>query len=180
MNSKYNAHFKCEKGHKWQDVIRNITRRNYLCPYCFNKKAQGMFSLASKHPELLEEWDTKKNVGYDPYKLTSGSGVKVYWKCEKCGYEWNTSISNRTSGKGCKNCKIKRKYDSFDKEYPNLIQEWNGQKNKFGPQHYSGHSNQKVWWKCKICGHEWNTQIYARARGSGCPQCYKNKKAGRL
>lgn len=35
----------------------------------------------------------------------------------------------------------------------------------------------KVWWKCRQCGYSWNTQIYLRAHGSGCPKCRKKETA---
>lgn len=33
-------------------------------------------------------------------------------------------------------------------------------------------SNEKVWWKCNICGSEWRSRICTRTRGSAnCPNC---------
>ena len=31
-------------------------------------------------------------------------------------------------------------------------------------------SHKKVWWTC-LKGHEWQTTVVARTRGSGCPVC---------
>ena len=54
-----------------------------------------------------------------------------------------------------------------------LMAEWNWEKNnelKFDPKTLTLGSNKKVWWKCSI-GHEWQTTIYNRNCGKGCPYC---------
>lgn len=38
-------------------------------------------------------------------------------------------------------------------------------------------SNRKVTWRCSACGHEWTASAAARARGGGCPECAKGKRA---
>ena len=62
------------------------------------------------------------------------------------------------------------------KEYvsdiPALAEEWHDTKNLGKlPEDFTSGSNKKVWWKCSK-GHEWQTQIYLRAkRGTNCPYC---------
>lgn len=38
-------------------------------------------------------------------------------------------------------------------------------------------SNRSVLWSCSACAHEWTTSAAARARGGGCPECAKAKRA---
>jgi very-short-patch-repair endonuclease len=61
--------------------------------------------------------------------------------------------------------------ESLEITNPNLIIEWNNHKNApLLPRHFSSQSNKKVWWKCKR-GHEWQSHIYTRTKGIGCPYC---------
>ena len=38
------------------------------------------------------------------------------------------------------------------------------------PMDITPNSSKKVWWKCSL-GHEWETAVTHRSRGSGCPYC---------
>ena len=62
-------------------------------------------SLAAVHPELVAEW-SEKNLPLTPDSISFGSNKKVWWKCHKCGYEWQTTPHNRTGNNrtGCPKC----------------------------------------------------------------------------
>ena len=61
---------------------------------------------------------------------------------------------------------------------PSLANEWHHTKNgDLTPRHVTTNSNQKVWWKCKVCTEEWLSSPSNRNK-SGCPYC-ANKKAGK-
>ena len=52
-----------------------------------------------------------------------------------------------------------------------LMAEWDWEKNAdISPSQLTVGSGQKVWWKCSK-GHEWQTNIYNRNNGKGCPYC---------
>jgi hypothetical protein len=34
-----------------------------------------------------------------------------------------------------------------------------------------------VWWRCLECGHEWQATVGNRSRGTGCPSCWRNRRA---
>jgi len=60
---------------------------------------------------------------------------------------------------------------SLYKNYPELIKEWNVEKNGLlTPEKISKSSGIKVWWKCSK-GHEWEAPPHNRVRGAGCPFC---------
>lgn len=62
----------------------------------------------------------------------------------------------------------------FPEEYPELLEEWDFEKNKdIDPYNLSLGSTAKVWWKCKKNPkHEWDATIYNRTKkGKGCPYC---------
>lgn len=57
-------------------------------------------------------------------------------------------------------------------EHPELLKEWNFEKNiDVSPFVVTAGSSTKVWWKCSVCGFEWQTKIYTRHEGKGCPRC---------
>ena len=105
------AWWKCKNNHTWQAPIYRITIEKRGCPYCTNQKVlEGYNDLASKYPKLLEEWDYEKNK-VNPNKVLYGSTKKVWWKCQKCGNIWQTSIVHRTGihKTSCPEC-AKQKY----------------------------------------------------------------------
>ena len=54
---------------------------------------------------------------------------------------------------------------------PDLIAEWNYEKNiDLNPSQLTIGSGKKAWWMCKN-GHEWQATINNRSRGNGCPYC---------
>ncbi|MBR4071634.1 MAG: hypothetical protein IKK26_03675 [Clostridia bacterium] len=58
---------------------------------------------------------------------------------------------------------------------PNLVKEWNYERNgNLKPEHFTKNSGKKVWWKCSN-GHEWQATIDHRNKGRGCPYCLSRK-----
>ena len=61
----------------------------------------------------------------------------------------------------------------FDRE--KLLQQWHPTKNgALTPREISYGSSKKVWWICEK-GHEWQSAVYTRSSGSGCPYCAGKK-----
>ena len=53
---------------------------------------------------------------------------------------------------------------------PELLSEWNYERNDVEPINISIWSKRKVWWKCKE-GHEWLSSMNNRQKKVGCPYC---------
>jgi hypothetical protein len=52
-----------------------------------------------------------------------------------------------------------------------LLDQWDEGKNgELSPDSVSYGSQRKVWWRCGA-GHSWQTAVYARTSGAGCPYC---------
>ena len=66
-------------------------------------------SLKDSYPKLIKEWNYNKNIGLYPDSFSENSGKKVWWVCEKCKFEWEATIYNRTNGTGCPKCKTNKK-----------------------------------------------------------------------
>ena len=64
---------------------------------------------------------------------------------------------------------------NLEKLCPEIAKEWHPTKNgELKPNQVTPASTKKVWWKC-IEGHEWQTSMHTRSKGSNCPKCSRNK-----
>ncbi|ROR28511.1 putative zinc ribbon protein [Mobilisporobacter senegalensis] len=183
FNVKASSHakvwWKCKKcGHEWKALISSRTR-GCGCPECGKKAISKSRSipnvdnlLINKYPQLTKEWHFIKNGELTPETVSSGSHRKVWWQCDK-GHEWETSIANRTKGRGCPYCSnkiIQAGFNDLETINPILAKEWHPTKNEMlFPTDVAPSSNKKVWWKC-FKGHEWQATINNRAK-RGCPEC---------
>ena len=124
-------------------------------------------------PELVKKWDYEKNGDLLPSEVTTGSGNKVWWICEK-GHSYQSAVYHSSKGKGCPYCsghKVLPGFNDLKSQNPTLANEWNYKKNEnILPTEVSCSSNQKVWWTCKK-GHEWRAYISNRNKGEQCPYC---------
>ena len=173
-------------GERWKSRI-DLRARGVGCPKCGyttkmqatrasnNKKSQ--YNLVSCFPEIASEWDYNKNEGLDPSEISPGSKHKVWWICPK-GHSYQAWLNDRTGKRktGCPYCAGKRRNDNITISNPELVLEWDYEKNgALRPDMFTRASSQKVWWKCSN-NHSFCSQIKSRAyRGTGCPFCSKRK-----
>ena len=180
--SRKNVWWKCrECGNEWQSVVY-ARIRGTICPVCADRAVMaGYNDLATTDAHLLSEWDYEKNT-VSPDKVSCGSNKKVWWKCQKCGNSWQAAPYTRTKlGSGCPYCfgrlPIKGKTDLASQK-PELLKDWDYEKNEISPDDICCGSEKKVWWKCHICGYEWQASPSLRNAGGGCTKCLR-KKAGK-
>lgn len=65
--------------------------------------------------------------------------------------------------------------ESLAEKRHDLMEEWDVELNDANPFDLKCGSNYRAHWKCKTCGHRWETIIYNRASlGTNCPKCNKN------
>ena len=101
LRSKLKVWWRCEEGHEWVTTpqARSIGRG---CPTCeilsrgarvrADRLRKGGKSFADVYPELLVEWDYKKNT-LSPTEISPKSNVRASWKC-KFGHAWERSNLN--------------------------------------------------------------------------------------
>jgi hypothetical protein len=191
INSNDYAWWKCKAcGHEWRTtVIHRGGKRNSGCPECskitrgktFTKiKVAERGSLAEHNSKLVKEWHPTKNGELTPYNITYKRFKTVWWLCPKCGHEWEASPNNRSKGVGCPCCSgrvPKIGTNDFQTLFPNIAAEWDFEKNSpYSPSEFLPYSGKKMWWKCKNCCFEWNTEIRNRSNGHGCPECARQKR----
>lgn len=154
--------------------------RNTGCPMCSNRKLCPHNNLAYLNPELSLEWDYEKNED-GPENYSQNSGKKVFWICKNnvCGcHKWQAQIRERNRSTGCPFCTSKRVCEHNNLAYlqPELMKEWDYDKNKIAPDKYSQFTLAKVWWICSDNrNHKWRASISHRSSKSGCPFCKSSK-----
>ena len=163
-------------GHHWRAVIKDRVR-GYGCPICAGKRViPGINDLEHVFPDLAKEWDYLKNNKLSPTEITSKSHKKVWWICPN-NHSYQATVSDRAVGRGCPFCGrkivIKGKTD-LESGSSFLASEWDIRKNNnIRPDEVFRNSHRKVWWKCTLCGYEWEATVDSRTRGNGCPRCSK-------
>ena len=163
----------CPKGHEYETLIASRTA-GHGCPYCSSEKLlPGFNDFTSRHPELAKEW-SKKNV-LRPDQVPVKRAGKFWWKCKKCGGEYEMWLDSKARGAKCPYCsgrKVLPGFNDLATLKPELAQEWDRVGNgSLTPQKVLCSSQQSVWWHCP-CGHTWYGKISDRARrGKTCPEC---------
>lgn len=175
--SHHKVWWKCQEGHEWQALVSNRARRGDKCPYCVGKLPTTENNLAVKYPEVCKEWDYNKNK-IPPEKFLPKSHVKVWWICPVISsHEWEAAISHRTIGEGCPYCSNNKigKDNNFAFLQPELLKEWNWNRNTINPYQIAELSSRKIWWKC-FKGHEWqDTPVYRVRENYPCGFCSGRK-----
>lgn len=167
--------WKCNKGHEWQVPVNTRTSFNTGCPYCSGRYAiPGVNDLATTSPELAAEWNYEKN-SIKPPEIMGRSGKKVWWRCP-LGHEYEAIVYDRVNGNGCPFCAGKRVLEGFNDlatKCPDIVLEWNYDKNNLKPTEVTPRTHKKAWWICKKCGFSWQATIASRTgkKSVGCPQC---------
>lgn len=171
--------WKCDVAddHEWEASVDN--RQKGGCPICSNRITVKSNALTTTHPDLCKEWHPTKNAYLTPNQVNAGSNKKIWWKCNKANdHEWDAKINSRTrkNASGCPCCANLKIVESncLNTTHPELIEEWNWEKNELLPNSVVWGTRKKVWWKCKINNnHVWEAAIANRAtkRKQGCPFC---------
>lgn len=161
----------CGKGHEWQSTINDRSAGDG-CPYCSGQKACQDNCLSTVRPDLVSEWHPTKNGKLSPEDVTAGSNKKVWWLCSK-GHRWRTSVRDRLTGTHCPYCVGKKVLPEtcLATVNPELASEWHPTRNQISAAGVLPYSRRKVWWVCAE-GHEWQSTVNNRSRGSSCPQCF--------
>ena len=167
----------CNCGHSWE--ARTYSRKKHGCPACAgNILVVGVNDLMTINPIVSAEWKYAENGDLTPADVAANDCRKFWWSCKR-GHSWQAAVSSRNTGKGCPYCSKRILLAGFNDlltEAPELAAEWDYAKNHpLRPEMIIGTSHKAVWWKCKIDGCSWKSQIVNRRNGNGCPCC-----AGRL
>lgn len=125
--------------------------------------------------EQKAHWHPTKNSELNPDTLGSKSHKDAWWKCEQ-NHEWNTKISKFTSKcPFCSGRKVLKGFNDLETLYPELLDEWDYEKNIIKPNEILYKSSDKTYWKC-VNNHTWNTALRNRTIfNSKCSYCIDKK-----
>ena len=201
VNSNYNAYWVLpyddpDTGKhfvfRWQAKVYSRARNGTGCPFLSGKAVWlGFNDLATKHPELAEQWDYESNGNITPQKVTSGSNYNAFWIYHYDDpdtgshfiFRWRASVNVRVrSGHGCPFLSGKTAWPGFNDlatKYPELAEQWDYERNgDIIPQKVTTRSNYNAWWvypydDSKTGRHfvfRWKATVYNRTRNkTGCP-----------
>jgi hypothetical protein len=170
--------WRCELGHSWFAQISKRFTLGRGCPYCSgNKVWLGFNDLVTTHPDIASEWDYSKNRDLRPEQFSIGADVKIWWKCQHCGHNWQAVLYSRKHC-GCPACARNITISGVNDlrtVNPHLAAEWDYERNgEATPDTVAANSNKAAWWRCEL-GHSWRTTIDSRNVGRGCPYCTNRK-----
>lgn len=154
----------CSKGHSYEQEIRSKVK-GIGCPICNNKMVlQGYNDLATTNPELLIEWDYKKNNinNITPYNITKGAEKKVWWICKKCKQSYENFAYSKKKDIGCPYCSskiIKKGINDIFTKKPGWEKSWDYKKNNIDLYTLSVNSHKKVWWICSQCNKSFERKV---------------------
>lgn len=178
----YGSHKKvkwiCKNGHHYEKDIHSRCQGTG-CPKCSGVNFEHKRNLFEEYPTLLQEVDIDKNPLNTVQDISSGSAKKIYWKCEQ-GHSYEMSAVNKIKSRGCPFCHNKRVMAGEndlvtwckDNGRTQILDDWNYEKNMVLPNEITYGSNVKAWFKCHICGYEWQTVVNSRTiQHSDCRMC---------
>jgi len=176
--SEKSVWWQCGRGHEWKSLVRLRANKGHGCPYCAGQWViPGETDLATRYPEVAQRWHPVKNGDATPSQILPRTHRRYWWMCEK-GHEWQVSPSALIQGSGCPCCAGKKVIPGetdLTTLRPDLAAQWHPAKNgKLTPEDVSPGSEKRVWWLCER-GHDYQSVVFSRADGTGCPYCAGKK-----
>jgi rubrerythrin len=127
----------------------------------------------TSRPELTDDWHPTRNADLSPDVLGVYSTARVWWRCSACGHEWQATVKSRAAcGAGCPRCysedAARRAREMHAQRVPErplsatrpeLAAELDPARNReLDASALTVGSGRRVWWRCRACGHEWQTR----------------------
>ena len=179
-NSSEIVWWRCSLGHSYDmKIFLRTGKQKCGCPFCCvpaRRVLKGFNDLETKYPQLAKEWHPTKNGNIKPDSVLCGSAKKVWW-LGKCGHEYEQGIVNRVNGGNCPFCshqKILAGFNDLATTNPEILKEWDYNKNDVLPTQIGVGTHKKIWWKCPF-GHSYQAYPSNRCGNthSSCPICDK-------
>ena len=164
----------CE--HEWQ-ATGNSRSQGTGCPACAKQVVTETNNLAATHPFLALKYSEKNELPAN--KVIAGTRKKLWWKCSVCEHEWQATGDNIVyKHRGCPACanRVVTEKNNLTVTHPHLAEEYS-EKNELPADKVIAGTNKKLWWKCSVCGYEWQATGNARLCGwKNCPNRKKHPK----
>lgn len=152
-------------------------------------KVTDSYNLAIIYPSSIDFWDYESNGDLSPYMVTPASGLEVWWvrdcihQNEVKRHRWTRRVDQSAANDfacpycASSNARLLKGFNDLESQYPELVKEWDYDKNLLLPDEILCKSSKKVWW-LKDCTngvgkkHSWLSPISRRTTsGAGCIYC---------
>lgn len=123
-------------GHEWPARVAHRTKGSG-CPYCSGTKVlSGFNDLQTKFPDTAAKWHPVKNGNLLPSMVSAGAKEKVWW-LDRCGHEWQRSISAMTGrSSACPFCQQASKVSKHISQSKTEANEYNVRIRPDNTQHF--------------------------------------------
>lgn len=75
------------------------------CPYCAGQKVlPGFNDLETLYPDVAAQWHREKNGPLSPRDVSTGSKIRIRWRCPEGTRGSRPSPRARRGGRGCPVC----------------------------------------------------------------------------
>jgi very-short-patch-repair endonuclease len=189
INSNKKFWFSCRVcDHEYEQRPFN-KKQGSGCPFCSksNSKICGnldcKFCLKKSCYDYKDIW-SDKNIK-TPEMVSISNGKKFWFKCNICNHVYEQSPGHKTQGSGCPYCSNQKKCGTLDclfclkKSCYDYKDIWSI-KNIKKSEEVAISSNEKFWFMCHICNHEYEQTPGHKTHGRGCPFCTNIKICGTL
>lgn len=98
------------------------------CPYCAGRKVlPGFNDLETLYPDVAAQWHREKNGPLSPRDVSTGSKIRIWWRCPE-GHSWQSPVASRTAwGHGCPVCagrKVLKGFNDLKTLCPGVASQW--------------------------------------------------------
>lgn len=162
--------FKCNKcGHVFQNSpSRILGTRNQGCPKCYAD------SKRFSHEDFLDKAKSNKNVHIVGRYRGTKKDIDV--KCVYCGKTFPMRADSVIDGRGHGSCIQKNLEREPKRTQEQFIKDLESINNNIEPLGTYTKTNDRMWFKCRVCGNKWNTLVkHVLYDYSGCPMCNQSK-----
>lgn len=181
--------FDCDKcSHTFEKRLDGIAQQSGWCPYCCNQKlCENEYCKMCFNNSFISHHKAKfwsdKNIK-SPREVFKNSNKKFWFKCQECSHDFDialNSINGRLSwcsycskppkrlcdDENCNHC-----FDNSFASHPKA--EFWSDKNKEKPRNVFKGSENKFWFRCQECGHDFETKLYCILDNKWCKYCGHN------
>jgi very-short-patch-repair endonuclease len=179
--------FRCDKcPHEFESQLSGITgERNRWCKYCSNQAlcnnddCKDCFDKSFASHEKSQFWSLR-NIKTPREIFKKSDSIKYWFKCPKCPHEFEKNCAHILNGSFCPYCAsangslctdetcqecFKKSFASHEK-----AQYWSIENDK-SPREVRQCSDDKYWFKCYKCPHEFKSVLKCITKGQWCPYC---------
>ncbi len=179
-----------ECNHDFDIIPKDITIRNRWCRFCANQQlcdndsCELCYSKSFASSDKSQYWIYEMNNNIKPRDVFKSTGSSFWFKCIDCSHSFNAILNDISSGRWCPFCAKKRLCD--EEHCPHCLEQsfashpqskyWHPNKNELTPRHIFKNSNNKFFFKCDICKHDFDARIKNISyHDTWCPYCTVTK-----